>query len=186
MYIPYQSILTLPLFFRELSFAFMDYFSQKIMNQDDKTQQCYWKQETQKLWDFSISAGQFEFRTFDDIMEQKQQCIADLEQCSEDLSNKTNEFDQCNGDLQTCTDNYNEYQFQCEKDKNQCEGKKNECERERNECQHDLENCRSMKYYNATSVKLGMNNISSEFLNDIDLKIDGHSYEGDHKVRQFY
>ena len=58
---------------RNLTFAFMDSFSQSGQNMEDDTQQLHWKNETNKLWSEATGRQKtFDFRTVDDVLEENQ------------------------------------------------------------------------------------------------------------------
>ena len=60
---------------REVTFSFMDSFSQAGPNQNDEVQQQYWIRETQKLWIEATTKNEtFDFLTIDDILEQNTAC----------------------------------------------------------------------------------------------------------------
>ena len=56
---------------RNLTYAFMDSFSQSGPNLNDEVQQSYWIGETNKLWNEATSRNEtFDFRTIDDVLEE--------------------------------------------------------------------------------------------------------------------
>ena len=95
---------------RDLTFAFMDSFSQSGPNLNDLVQQNHWSEETQKLWTEATSKNDtFDFKTIDEVLEENAACkeennrltdiieedIKDLKQnvtsLTADLSNLTGE-----------------------------------------------------------------------------------------------
>jgi len=69
---------------RNLTFAFMDSFSQDVINSQDDIQQMYWLEETEKLWNEStiVHEDEFYFRTIDDILEENERLTKELESCT--------------------------------------------------------------------------------------------------------
>ena len=60
---------------RNLTFAFMDSFSQSGPNLNDQTQQSYWLRETMKLWnEAKLRNETFDFKTIDDVLEENAEC----------------------------------------------------------------------------------------------------------------
>merc|ERR1719481_1336912 len=56
---------------RDLTFAFMDSFSQDATNIDDATQQEHWQSETAKLWTAATGiSSPFEFQSLDDLFKE--------------------------------------------------------------------------------------------------------------------
>ena len=56
---------------RNLTFAFMDSFSQSGPNLNDQTQQSYWIRETMKLWNEATGKNEtFDFKTIDEVLEE--------------------------------------------------------------------------------------------------------------------
>jgi len=90
---------------RELTFAFMDSFSQDGMNSNDVTQQQYWIQETDKLWQFAHNMEEpFYFLTIDDILQQNQDLKKEVDRLNElvhelqgVIGNQTEEINRLNG-----------------------------------------------------------------------------------------
>jgi len=72
---------------RELTFAFVDSWSQDVTNIYDEIQQEYWKTETDKIWNeaTNVHEEQFYFRTIDDILEALTVCETDLTVCEKDV-----------------------------------------------------------------------------------------------------
>ena len=60
---------------RNLTFAFMDSFSQSGPNLNDQTQQSYWIRETMKLWNEATGKNEtFDFKTIDEVLEENAEC----------------------------------------------------------------------------------------------------------------
>ena len=60
---------------RNLTFAFMDSFSQFGPNLYDEVQQSHWIEETNKLWSEATSRNEtFDFKTIDDVLEENALC----------------------------------------------------------------------------------------------------------------
>ena len=60
---------------RNLTFAFMDSFSQSGPNLNDEVQQSHWIEETNKLWSEATSRNEtFDFKTIDDVLEENALC----------------------------------------------------------------------------------------------------------------
>ena len=60
---------------RDLTFAFMDSFSQSGPNLNDLVQQNHWSEETQKLWTEATSKNDtFDFKTIGDVLEENAAC----------------------------------------------------------------------------------------------------------------
>ena len=60
---------------RNLTFAFMDSFSQSGPNLNDEVQQSHWTEETNKLWSEATSRNEtFDFKTIDDVLEENALC----------------------------------------------------------------------------------------------------------------
>ena len=60
---------------RNLTFSFMDSFSQSGPNLYDEVQQSHWTEETNKLWSEATSRNEtFDFKTIDDVLEENALC----------------------------------------------------------------------------------------------------------------
>jgi len=57
----------------ELPIVFIDSWSQKKPHNEDPTEQKYFINETQKLWDFAISKGDFKFRNIDEVIDENEE-----------------------------------------------------------------------------------------------------------------
>ena len=83
----------------------MDSFSQDGMNSNDVTQQQYWIQETDKLWQFAHNMEEpFYFLTIDDILQQNQDLKKEVDRLNElvhelqgVIGNQTEEINRLNG-----------------------------------------------------------------------------------------
>jgi len=79
---------------RELTFAFMDSFSQDDLSIHDTTQQAYWTQETDKLWQFAHNHNEpFDFLTIDDILQQNQDLKDEVDRLNDEINEMQNVFD---------------------------------------------------------------------------------------------
>ena len=56
------------------SYAFLDSWSQTRPNDEDPTQQEHWKEETNKLWEYSDKDETFTFMTIDDVLDENAAC----------------------------------------------------------------------------------------------------------------
>ena len=82
---------------RELTFAFMDSFSQSSPELDDEIQQLHWIEETNKLWSEAMKHENkpFDFKTIDEVLEENAACKeenADLKKDNDDLRRKIKQF----------------------------------------------------------------------------------------------
>ena len=60
---------------RNMTFAFMDSFSQSGSNLDDEIQQIHWIEETKKLWTEATQRNEtFDFKTIDEVLEDNAAC----------------------------------------------------------------------------------------------------------------
>jgi len=80
---------------RDLTFAFMDSFSQDATNIDDATQQEYWQSETAKLWTAATGiSSPFEFQSLDDLFEEDFDLETEIIRLNDVLYQKQELFDE--------------------------------------------------------------------------------------------
>ena len=66
--------------------VFIDSFSQQPWNKPDKHQQDVFKDQTQKLWDFSLGHSLFAFKTVEDVLKENQELRAQVKQLNKTLT----------------------------------------------------------------------------------------------------
>ena len=72
---------------RNLTFAFMDSYSQWAPNLNDEVQQSHWINETNKLWYEATSRNEtFDFKTIDDVLEENALCKEENERLNDIIS----------------------------------------------------------------------------------------------------
>ena len=72
---------------RNLTFAFMDSFSQSGPNLNDEVQQSHWIEETNKLWSEATSRNKtFDFKTIDDVREENALCKEEIKRLNDIIS----------------------------------------------------------------------------------------------------
>jgi len=92
--------------------VFIDSWSQKKPHDQDPTEQLYFMNETQKLWDFASSKPDFKFRNIDEVIDENEKLQKEIEE----LTSKNEELVNENAQLQNETESLKDKNYLLQRD----------------------------------------------------------------------
>merc|ERR1719167_379405 len=119
----------------ELPIVFIDSWSQKKPHDEDPTEQKYFTNETQKLWDFAISKGDFKFRNIDEVIDENEE----LHKENDELRSENKVLMIANERLLNETETLQDQNYLLKQDNTRLTKENNELEKDNDELRQDNE-----------------------------------------------
>jgi len=94
-----------------LSIVFIDSYARKDKNLDDEIQQQHFLEETNKLWNFSLSSPEFPFKTVDEVLQENAEMKEEIERLNNEndgLNDEIEELNKMNDEINEENDRLNE------------------------------------------------------------------------------
>jgi len=84
--------------------VFIDSYAQKVENLDDPTQQMYFKEETDKLWEFAQNTTEFKFKTIDEVLQENYEMREEIDWLNDIIMYNISQLDKADEELKQADD----------------------------------------------------------------------------------